>query len=243
MVIYLLDDTILFHFPFEAALHSQLDTMHLQATVLCFADAPSFLEQIVKVPPDICFIDIELGDSAPNGLELAQVLRKQVPRCQIIFLTNYLQYVTSSFDVSPTYYILKSELTQRLPAALKLAIPRSVPARSASLSIVAQRKQRMLPLHTILYFERTQRETRVVCKDQEFQVREHLSSLEHRLDDSFFRCHASFIVHFDCVASMAKQSFLMLDGTSVPISRVHYAEAKSRFSHFLAEKVEEEASL
>lgn len=212
--------------------------MQCQASLCCFADVPSFLHQVAQVPPDICFIDIALGGDGPNGLEVAHMLRKQVPRCQIIFLTNYLQYVTSSFDVGPTYYILKSELPQRLPAALRLAVRRTAPDRSASFSIVVQHKQRLLSLQSILYFERIQRETRVVCKDQEFQIRESLSSLERRLNDSFFRCHASFIVHFDYAVSMTKQSFLMPDGTNIPISRIHYEEAKMRFSRFLAEKVQ-----
>lgn len=243
MTIYLLDDFILFHASFQAALQAQLAVLQRQASLFCFSDAASFLEQVSRIPPDICFLDIDLGICSRDGLELAQVLRKQSPHCQIIFLTNYLHFVTSSFDVRPTYYILKSELTQRLPAALRLAISNITPDPSASLSVVVQHKQQLLPLHSIIYFERVQRETRIVCKDTDFLTREHLSSLDRRLDDSFFRCHASFIIHFDCVSSMLKHSFCMQNGTSIPISRVHYEEAKTCFSHFLSKKVEREAHL
>lgn len=240
MVIYLVDDTELFHAPFETELRTQLSSMQLEADIRSFSDASSFLRQVRTLPPDICFLDIILDKDRCNGLDLAEQLRGMAPRCRIIFLTSYLQYVTSSFDVRPTYYILKSEFRERLPAALKLAIQCLSPAPPSSICLTVQRKQLTLATDSILYFERIQRETKVVCEDQVLLTRENLSSLADRLNDSFSRCHSGFLVNLTHVATMRSRFFYLNNGVKIPISRSKYADVQCCFTRFLAAHIMKE---
>lgn len=236
MVIYLVDDTELFHAPFEEEIGKQLAAMQLHAEIYSFSDTASFLCQVQALPPDICFLDIVLEKDCCDGLELAGQLRELAPHCRIIFLTNYLQYVTSSFDVRPTYYILKSEFRERLPAALKLAVQSLPPKPAPTISLVIRRRRLTIPANSVFYFERVQRETKVVCEDQTLITRESLSSLADRMGESFSHCHSSFLVNLNHVKSMSRKAFHLDNGLTIPISRTLFADAQSRFARFLAER-------
>lgn len=237
MIIYLVDDTKQFRALFEAEIEKQLAGMQMHAEIRMFSDASSFLCQAQTRPPDICFLDIILENDHCDGLELARQIREIAPHCQIIFLTNYLQYVTSSFDVCPTYYILKMEFQERLPAAFKLAIQRLPSKSMPSISLTIQRKKLTIPANSVLYFERIQRETKVVCEGQILITRENLSSLADRMDENFSHCYSGFLVNLNHVASMRGRFFYLQNGVKIPISRSRYSEVQSCFNRFLAKRM------
>jgi two-component SAPR family response regulator len=56
-----------------------------------------------------------------NGIDFASKINQIAPSCIIIFISNYLNYATEVYDVAHVYFILKSELNERLPRALEKA--------------------------------------------------------------------------------------------------------------------------
>ncbi|MBR6277218.1 MAG: response regulator transcription factor [Bacteroidales bacterium] len=67
-----------------------------------YTDSVEAASQIIKNPPDILFLDIQMPDL--DGLELSKMVLKQT---KIIFTTAFKQYAFESYDVSAADYLLK----------------------------------------------------------------------------------------------------------------------------------------
>ena len=67
--------------------------------------ANDLIKFCLKIEPDILFLDIELGDM--NGIELAKALRAKYPALIIVYITNYPNYVFSSFETEPLNFLTK----------------------------------------------------------------------------------------------------------------------------------------
>ena len=53
---------------------------------------------------------------------MAQSMKQYAPFCQIIFLSSYLSYATEVYETEHIYFILKSQLHQRIGPALHQAL-------------------------------------------------------------------------------------------------------------------------
>ena len=81
--------------------------------------------------------------------------------------------------------------------------------------------------------ERILRKTRVVLTDGEELVTAAPAALLEAVPDGvFLRCHQSYIVNLAHVHTLEDSSFQMEDGTSIPISRAFYKEAKNAYYHY-----------
>jgi len=63
------------------------------------------LDAIVKCPPDVIFLDIDMPKL--DGLELALRIQEKCPGVIIIFVTAYTQYALESFKAHPFDFLLK----------------------------------------------------------------------------------------------------------------------------------------
>lgn len=92
----------------------------------CVEDA---LDLLVREPPDLVFLDIELSDG--SGFELLQAL--ETPP-HVIFVTAHAQHAVEAFAVDAVDYLLKPVSPERLADALRRALRRIAP-NAASLSM------------------------------------------------------------------------------------------------------------
>ena len=90
-----------------------------------------------------------------------------------------------------------------------------------------------MPVTDVLFLERILRKTRVVLTDGEELVTAAPAALLEAVPDGvFLRCHQSYIVNLAHVHTLEDSSFQMEDGTSIPISRAFYKEAKNAYYHY-----------
>lgn len=80
----------------------------------------------------------------------------------------------------------------------------------------------------IRYFEAFNKRVSLVTGVREYQVADTLDHLEQTLSDAFVRCHRSFIVRRDCIASISlSRNTLTLDsGEDIPLSRTYKPNLK-----------------
>lgn len=179
--------------------------------------------------PDIAVLDIEMPKV--DGISLAKKLNQLCPRCKIIFLTGYTDYTYDAYYADHIWYVLKTEMKKYLPAALKKAIAGASGAPvEPYLMLQQQRTQRRLPVKSVLYLERVTYRTRVKTLDGELYVRAAPTELiKHLSSDSFIRCHQSFWVNAEKISTLVGKSFLLADGSKVPISRTYRQSAIEEF--------------
>ena len=107
---------------------------------------------------------------------------------------------------------------------------------SQKLLLELKGREIVLGCEEILYMERDKRKTFITCAGEEpIVVSEKLESLLQRLDaGAFSRCHNSFIVNFRHVREYRRNSFLLEDGSVIPVSRKYARSVKEQFEEWTA---------
>lgn len=226
--LFLCDDDPL-HLQHEEAYIRSL-SLNAEYALEAFAEPCRVLARIQEGDcPDIAVLDIEMPKV--DGISLAEKLNQLCPRCKIIFLTGYTNYTYDAYYAEHIWYVLKTEMEKYLPAALKKAIAgASGSPAEPCLMLQQQRTHRRLPLKNVLYLERVTYRTRVKTIDEELYVRAAPMELIRQLpSDSFIRSHQSFWVNAEKISALVGKSFLLVDGSKVPISRTYRQSAIEEF--------------
>ena len=92
------------------------------AEISDFPDAGRLLDYLRSTgcQPHIALLDICMPEQ--NGIHLARSIKQYAPGCQIIFLSSFLNYATDVYETEHIYFILKSQLHQRIGPALYQAL-------------------------------------------------------------------------------------------------------------------------
>ncbi|AXI10900.1 DNA-binding response regulator [Oceanobacillus zhaokaii] len=205
-----------------------------------FKDA---LEDIVKMKPDIVFLDIELSDD--NGLSLAKQLETLETAPAIVFATAYDEYALQAFELNAIDYILKPFDEERIQKMLEKMgkmlhmTNKNIPISPSlndnykgKIPVLVDDRIILLTYADILYIESSDGKCIIKTMEQEYKVNEALIILEKKLSNThFLRIHRSYIVNLDHIAEIepwfnSTYNLIMKDNSKVPVSRTHIKELK-----------------
>lgn len=183
--------------------------------------------------PDIALIDIQMPDT--DGISLAEELNRLAPECRIIYVSSYIDFATEVYDTQHSYYVLKTQLEERLPKALMKAYtdlntPPSYVLIKNGVSVTK------LPLRSLYYIERSLHKTLLYTAEECYTTSQSPTEfLNSAKGVSFIHCHQSYWVNTAAIQSMGVYSFKLTNGEEVPISRSKKAESKELFFRSLTE--------
>ena len=163
-------------------------------------------------PYNIVFMDIVLGDKATSGIELIHKVNFLNPACQVIYISQYLEFAADVYDTQHVYFLNKDRISELFGKALHAAL------KNISQTI------------NILYMERNLRETTIVTRTEEFKISEKIDLLLQRLPSYFVSCHRSYAVNLRLVSSIHQYAVAFPNGKSIPVGRTHYADVKKSFA-------------
>jgi len=201
----------------------ELNTFHDSKTLLSLLEKGSY-------SPDILVQDIVLNDI--NGIDIAKTTAQLVPHCQIIFISNYDDYISDVYEVKHTYFIRKRELPKYFTTAIQNCIHsfsngQTITFRSDGVIV-------RLNVDLIFYLERDLRRTHIYCSDRMYTCYMKPQVMVSSLKASpFLRCHQSFWVNMDKISSFREDFFTLDNGALVPISRSRKQESRSVWFSFL----------
>lgn len=183
---------------------------------------------------DLLFSDIHLGAEGKNGIEVVKRFQKFQPACRVVYLTNYLVFATDVYDTPHFYFVLKSELEQRLPDVLSKVMAVVPHRHDQMLRVRKKNAELMIAQEDIIYCEHHGRTTDIVTTGETYAVNQKISDLMRMLDpQNFVCCHSSYIVGLRFVAKFQRTNFVMTTGQTIPISRTNAAQVKEVFGNFL----------
>lgn len=113
---------------------------------------------------DLILLDIRM--QWKDGIALAGQINQASPRCQIIFLTGYIDYATMVYETRHLYFVLKPQMDPMLPRAMDKALA-FLRVEAPGLLVSPQFK---IPFHKILYLEKDQHDTQVHTEIRDFKV-------------------------------------------------------------------------
>lgn len=184
--------------------------------------------------PDIALLDIKMPDI--NGISLAKELNKIAPDCKIIFISSYLNYAPDAYDADHIYYVLKTQLEDRLPIALGKAVA-NINSPHSFLLVKHGSSTTKIPVGRILYIERNLHKTNVITLETTYTTSQSPADLLSAIagKSNFIHCHQSYWVNAKAIKTMNPNSFLLYNGTEISISRAQKANARELFFRSLAE--------
>ena len=138
-------------------------------------------ELIVKLAPDLVFLDIQMPGM--NGFELLESL-DDVP--EIIFTTAYDQYAIRAFEVNALDYLLKPIAPARLAAALARVRPRTEAPRLEQVFVRDGDRCWIVRLPEIFLLESEGNYARLYFGNERPLIRRSLNALELELDPAMF---------------------------------------------------------
>lgn len=188
--------------------------------------------------PDVAFVDLRMP--GPDGIALAEALKRRNPKLQIIVVTAHDDAALRAFEAQVLDYILKPARIERIRAALERvrnALPRqrgSEQPRDARLERLAVRRGGMylvLELSDVIYFEMKDELVWAVTASDRVALDLTMTNLEQRLPEGeFFRSHRGALVRIDKIRAMepagAGTYELVLDHPDAP--RVPLARERAR---------------
>lgn len=217
--------------PARAELRFQLEQIPAVRVVGEAATAAEALELIEAVGHDVVFLDVALP--GPDGMVLAEQLRRATPEPAIVFVTAYDGYAVEAFRLEAVDYLLKPVVPERLAAAVSRVRGRREPGGPDSPTpqrrfVAGHLENRTVPvpLSDVLYCETVEKHVEmVVVGGPRYLVRETLQDLEQSLpSDLFLRCHRGGLVNLLHVADIrpffhGTYTIRLDNGDELPVSR------------------------
>ena len=161
-----------------------------------------------RVQPDMIFMDIKLAEG--SGIKTARNVLKFLPSCQIIFVSGYDDYYLDVYEVEHIYFVKKPLDNTYIADAMKKAMDRIDRSRDEIFGFTSKSKMTLLPLKQILYFEKEKRKILVYTIDGKcHEYYGKMDELMSQLNNSFVRCHNSYVVNIGKIMGMDREKFIM----------------------------------
>ena len=195
--------------------------------LLLFDGADQLLEYVQYSNIDILFMDIELGGE--SGIALVSKVLEIRPKCQVVYMTNHVEYVSDVYETKHCYYVLKDQIDGRLDSIMEIAMQKLY-YRNRKLIITDGSANIMIPMDEITYIERVKRVTYVYTLGATYKTRERIETIADRMPAScFVRCHNSYIVSFEHVRMYSRTKIIMENGVGITISRRYADQVRDLF--------------
>ncbi|MCI9418644.1 MAG: response regulator transcription factor [Eubacterium sp.] len=175
---------------------------------------------------DILFLDIQMGGL--SGMETAKKLRRRKFKGFLIFITVLREMVFDAFEVQAFDYLVKPIDETRFEHMMGRLLSSLQDAGSAGLLIQKGYESSIIPFEDIVFCEIIDRKVYVHLVSSEIiDFYDRIDHLETKLDDSFFRCHRSFLIHLKYLKSYKNGTAYMENGKEIPVSRLRSKEFSS----------------
>ena len=200
-------------------------------SVSSYSSAFNLLLDADSMPFDIVIMDIEM--SAPNGFEVATILRKKKRSPLIIFVTKSNAYTIQGYGIA-FRYLPKPFTYEVFTEALTLAIKTISPTK---ITFLSNGVSHILSTDTILYCETIDHTLTVHTLTDALSSRVTLQEIAGKLsDEDFAQPHKSYLVNLAFVHSV--ESDCIYVGQRSSLTRIPLSKGKRKtFIRLLGEYV------
>ena len=200
----------------------------LDADVMCFPSAESFLIIWPEVAFDLAFLDIEMKNT--TGVDLAKIIRKSDKNMQIVFVTSFTHYALKGYDVNALHYLIKPASPAKILPILDKACAIWKATQDSFILVPDDTGQRKLSLGDVLYITIQSHTAELHTRDNVYEMRKTLDEFMNILPDNFIKIHRSYIVNLYKIDCIFKDSLVVSNEKKLPISRKNAKEVSDAFT-------------
>lgn len=193
---------------------------------------PGFFQLVIL---DICMDEID-------GMQVAQIIRARGDDdANIVFLTGNDNFVFNGYRVFAVGYFIKPLVRHAQEFAKTFEhVFHKINDKVPELRLNVAGMDLSVPLRNILYVDIDYRHRLCVwlADGKKFVTADKYVDLAKVLlaDERFLECYHRIIINMDYVKSMEKDDFILMDGTSIPISQRKKKEVKVSYMRYFAHK-------
>lgn len=176
---------------------------------------------------DIAFLDIEMGEV--NGIKIATRLKELNPHIIIFIITAYDKYLDEAMDVDVFRFINKPLDTKRLVSGLEKALA-LLDKTEICFYLKKDNEHKKIFSNDILYVEIVGHSTKVVTVSGEYITDYKMNFWKEKLTATYFyQIHNSFIANLKYVTKYRRDTLVLSEKYSLPISYRTQASFKKYF--------------
>ena len=216
----------------EALTAQVLTECGIEYETVCFTDMESMIKSLSDKNADYDVLLCDILAVGMNGIEAAKELRRLGGSVSIIFISSTAEYALEGYQVDALRYLQKPIQVEKLKEAL-LSAYKMKDNKGDTLTFQVGDKLYKIPFGEIEYLESQGRETIVSTINEQISVHMKFSDMEQLLpEESFVRCHRSYIINMNYVKDLARYRFLTKRGVEIPVSQLQYVDVKKKFMEF-----------
>lgn len=210
-------------------IEQQISTHGVSATIIVVDNEKDLLNlDYAKI--DIAFLDVDMGEY--NGIDIARKLHETRQDTVIVFVTNYIEYAPSGYEVNAFRYVLKSDLKETLPKIVMLAL-NEYQKRHRVVSFSMASENIDVSVENILYLESNHRIVIMHLINHPrkfFRFYASITQLESSLSPiGFLRVHKSYLVNMEYIELLQYGKVRLKGAVELPVSKSNYTELKQQY--------------
>lgn len=179
---------------------------------------------------ELILLDIEMFGM--DGIETAKQVRQLLPDCYIVFITSHAEFALTGYEVQAFRYLMKPLKAEKLTEAISAV--RAELADQRMLHVEDGGEEAMLRLKDVLYVEAQDKRVRVVSASATYSDRRSMNEMVELVKgEDFYRVHRSVLINLRYVAAMDASSVKLVNGDTVPISRLRKNAFKRAFQAYV----------
>lgn len=202
--------------------------------ILTYTDGDSLLEDCYerKIQFDILFMDIYMPGM--NGIETAYKIRSCNKAAKIVFVSSSNEHYPEAYDVFAFNYILKPIQREKLNRVMDQALMEINLECRQQISFSYKMVNYRILCRNILYIESRDK---TICFHMTDNTTLHCYAkldeiLKQLPEESFIRCHQSFVVNIFHVTEMAENRF-RIGPAVISISKKYLKSSKDKYFAYL----------
>lgn len=208
-----------------------MTTLHFDYTLSAFESGEDFLESVPTKKYDMVFLDIYMKEK--TGVETAKILRKTDQNCLIIFTTTSLDHALDGFEVGAVHYLVKPLRYEDVEVGLNRCKQLFAQAEKY-IEVKTGRMVTPVLIKDIIFAEVYSNTVLIHTNSEEIKAYISLDELAKLLPtDIFLRCHRSYIVNMNCIASQDASDFILKNGTKIPIPKKELQQMRKYYTEYL----------
>lgn len=202
--------------------------------IVTYTNGETLIDEFMDSKPsvDILFLDIYMPGI--DGVKTAQRIRGERKDIKIIFISSSKEHYPQAYEVFAFNYILKPFDRERLYSVLDRAIDEIKRGRSHKIRFSYKSTVYSVDCRDILYIESRDKLILFHLADvSTLQCYGKLDGIAKELpEQSFIRCHQSFIVNTSYITEMGENHFCV-GQVVIGISKKHLKPAKDKYYAYL----------
>ncbi|HOB35823.1 MAG TPA: LytTR family DNA-binding domain-containing protein [Bacillota bacterium] len=207
--------------------------------IVCCSETGRELEAVLgSCHLDVAFLDI--GLPGRSGLELARLIRRKLPFCELVFITSHPEYIREAVELYAADYIVKPLDAARLKQTLGRIMHKADDA-GRIVPVVTGEGRYFLREKDIYFVEANRNKVTIHCRQGTLEASHSLKEMEGKLGQDFFRSSRFYIVNLNRITAVKPYSrtsygLQFADGKNATLSKKLYGEFRRRIKKISAER-------